>query len=320
MHNIDKNQNLGSLEIYRDPSGNISVQLLVTGNNIWMTQKAIAELFGTAVSTVNYHIKEIYKSGELDEASTIRKIRIVRMEGRREVARWQQSYDLDTIISVGYRVNSKRATAFRIWATDKLRKYLVDGYVANQARLEQLGKILNIIGQSSNELLSGTATVLNKYMSSLKLLNEYDNGSLRISPKHKPNWTLTLGEARQIISQVKEAFPMDNLAGVERGNALESIIKSVYQSFDGEELYKTTEEKAANLLYLVVKDHPLSDGNKRSAALLFVTFLERNGLLYNSGSQLRISNNALSALTLLVATSSPKEKNQLIDLIICMID
>ena len=113
---------------------------------------------------------------------------------------------------------------------------------------------------------------------------------------------------------------MDNLAGVERGNALESIIKSVYQSFDGEELYKTTEEKAANLLYLVVKDHPLSDGNKRSAALLFVTFLEHNGLLYNSGNQLRISNNALSALTLLVATSSPKEKNQLIHLIICMID
>ena len=113
---------------------------------------------------------------------------------------------------------------------------------------------------------------------------------------------------------------MDNLAGVERGNALESIIKSVYQSFDGEELYKTTEEKAANLLYLVVKDHPLSDGNKRSAALLFVTFLEHNGLLYNSDNQLRISNNALSALTLLVATSSPKEKNQLIHLIICMID
>lgn len=314
------NQDLGRLEIYHDSNGNVDVQLLMTSDNIWMTQKAIAELFGTAVSTVNYHIKEIYKSGELNETSTIRKIRIVRMEGRREVARWQQSYDLDTIISVGYRVNSKRATAFRIWATDKLRKYLVDGYVANQARLGQLGKILNIIGQSSNELLSGTATVLNKYMSSLKLLNEYDNGSLRISPRHKPNWTLTLDEARQIISQVREAFPMDNLAGVERGNALESIIKSVYQSFDGEELYKTTEEKAANLLYLVVKDHPLSDGNKRSAALLFVTFLEHNGLLYNSGNQLRISNNALSALTLLVATSSPKEKNQLIDLIICMID
>lgn len=314
------NQDLGRLEIYHDSNGNVDVQLLMTSDNIWMTQKAIAELFGTAVSTVNYHIKEIYKSGELNETSTIRKIRIVRMEGRREVARWQQSYDLDTIISVGYRVNSKRATAFRIWATDKLRKYLVDGYVANQARLEQLGKVLNIIGQSSNELLSGTATVLNKYMSSLKLLNEYDNGSLRISPRHKPNWTLTLDEARQIIAQVREAFPMDNLAGVERGNALESIIKSVYQSFDGEELYKTTEEKAANLLYLVVKDHPLSDGNKRSAALLFVTFLEHNGLLYNSGNQLRISNNALSALTLLVATSSPKEKNQLIDLIICMID
>ena len=314
------NQDLGRLEIYHDSNGNVDVQLLMTSDNIWMTQKAIAELLGTAVSTVNYHIKEIYKSGELNETSTIRKIRIVRMEGRREVARWQQSYDLDTIISVGYRVNSKQATAFRIWATDKLRKYLVDGYVANQARLEQLGKILNIIGQSSNELLSGTATVLNKYMSSLKLLNEYDNDSLRISPRHKPNWTLTLDEARQIISQVREAFPMDNLAGVERGNALESIIKSVYQSFDGEELYKTTEEKAANLLYLVVKDHPLSDGNKRSAALLFVTFLEHNGLLYNSGNQLRISNNALSALTLLVATSSPKEKNQLIDLIICMID
>lgn len=305
------------IAVFLADDGSVKVVVDANENTVWLSQQQIANLYGTTKNNISIHMRNIFNDGELSRGSVVKKILTTAADGKRYNV---THYNLDAIISVGYRVNSKRATAFRIWATDKLRKYLVDGYVANQARLEQLGKILNIIGQSSNELLSGTATVLNKYMSSLKLLNEYDNGSLRISPRHKPNWTLTLDEARQIISQVREAFPMDNLAGVERGNALESIIKSVYQSFDGEELYKTTEEKAANLLYLVVKDHPLSDGNKRSAALLFVTFLEHNGLLYNSGNQLRISNNALSALTLLVATSSPKEKNQLIDLIICMID
>lgn len=305
------------IAVFLADDGSVKVVVDANENTVWLSQQQIANLYGTTKNNISIHMRNIFNDGELSRGSVVKKILTTAADGKRYNV---THYNLDAIISVGYRVNSKRATAFRIWATDKLRKYLVDGYVANQARLEQLGKILNIIGQSSNELLSGTATVLNKYMSSLKLLNEYDNGSLRISPRRKPNWTLTLDEARQIISQVREAFPMDNLAGVERGNALESIIKSVYQSFDGEELYKTTEEKAANLLYLVVKDHPLSDGNKRSAALLFVTFLEHNGLLYNSGNQLRISNNALSALTLLVATSSPKEKNQLIDLIICMID
>ena len=305
------------IAVFLADDGSVKVVVDANENTVWLSQQQIANLYGTTKNNISIHMRNIFNDGELSRGSVVKKILTTAADGKRYNV---THYNLDAIISVGYRVNSKRATAFRIWATDKLRKYLVDGYVANQARLEQLGKMLNIIGQSSNELLSGTATVLNKYMSSLKLLNEYDNGSLRISPRHKPNWTLTLDEARQIISQVREAFPMDNLAGVERGNALESIIKSVYQSFDGEELYKTTEEKAANLLYLVVKDHPLSDGNKRSAALLFVTFLEHNGLLYNSGNQLRISNNALSALTLLVATSSPKEKNQLIHLIICMID
>lgn len=305
------------IAVFLADDGSVKVVVDANENTVWLSQQQIANLYGTTKNNISIHMRNIFNDGELSRGSVVKKILTTAADGKRYNV---THYNLDAIISVGYRVNSKRATAFRIWATDKLRKYLVDGYVANQARLEQLGKILNIIGQSSNELLSGTATVLNKYMSSLKLLNEYDNGSLRISPRHKPNWTLTLDEARQIISQVREAFPMDNLAGVERGNALESIIKSVYQSFDGEELYKTTEEKAANLLYLVVKDHPLSDGNKRSAALLFVTFLEHNGLLYNSDNQLRISNNALSALTLLVATSSPKEKNQLIHLIICMID
>lgn len=305
------------MAVFLADDGSVKVVVDANENTVWLSQQQIADLYGTTKNNISIHMRNIFNNGELSRGSVVKKILTTATDGKRYNV---THYNLDAIISVGYRVNSKRATAFRIWATDKLRKYLVDGYVANQARLEQLGKILNIIGQSSNELLSGTASVLNKYMSSLKLLNEYDNGSLRISPRHKPNWTLTLDEARQIISQVREAFPMDNLAGVERGNALESIIKSVYQSFDGEELYKTTEEKAANLLYLVVKDHPLSDGNKRSAALLFVTFLEHNGLLYNSGNQLRISNNALSALTLLVATSSPKEKNQLIHLIICMID
>ena len=168
-----------------------SVKVVVDANEytVWLSQQQIADLYGITKNNISIHMRNIFNNGELSRGSVVKKILTTATDGKRYNV---THYNLDAIISVGYRVNSKRATAFRIWATDKLRKYLVDGYVANQARLEQLGKILNIIGQSSNELLSGTASVLNKYMSSLKLLNEYDNGSLRISPKHKPNWTLTL--------------------------------------------------------------------------------------------------------------------------------
>lgn len=302
----------GSLTLYHRPDGQADVQLMMSGDSLWMTQKAIAQLFDAKTSTINYHLKEIFASGELVEDSVIRKIRITAADGKKYLTGF---YNLDAIIAVGYRVNSKQATQFRIWATDKLHQYLVNGYVANQERLKQLGQVVKIIGRSSNDLLAGTADILAKYIPSLNLLRAYDDGQLDPKPKDKPTWQLTIGEARKVIAGMVKSFPGDALAGNERGDKLEGIIDSIYQSFGGQDLYPTTEEKAANLLYLVVKDHPLSDGNKRSGALLFVTFLSNNNMLYDNSGELRISNNALAALTLMIAMSLPEEKDQMIAMV-----
>jgi prophage maintenance system killer protein len=228
-------------------------------------------------------------------------------------------YNLDVILSVGYRVKSKTATQFRIWATNQLRDYLVKGYAINQQRLDQIGQVVRILGRSTDTLVAGTADILSAYLPGLELLRDYDAGQISVSPSMVPDWTLTIDEARQVISGLKLAFPQDDLLGNERGDRLQAVIGSIYQSFDGQDLYPTVEEKAANLMYLVVKDHPLSDGNKRSAAALFITFLDKNGILNDSEGHKRITSNALATLTLMVAMSDPKEKDIMIALVTRMI-
>jgi prophage maintenance system killer protein len=229
-------------------------------------------------------------------------------------------YSLDVILAVGYRANSGRAIQFRRWANQVLKDYLVKGVALNDQRLEQLGSIVQVLSRSDNELVSGVADVLASYVPGLRLLREYDDGHIEVPDGVTPGWALNVADARAVVTRVSAEFPQDTLFGLDPGNRLDSSIAAIYQSFGGHDIYPSVELKAANLLYLVVKDHPLKDGNKRSAAALFVTFLARNGLLLNADGQPKFTNNALAALTLLVAMSDSKEKDLMVALITKMLD
>ena len=294
-----------SIIIYRPVEGQAGIDVRVESETVWLSQRQMGELFDVDVRTISEHLSNVFSSGELEKEATIRKFRIVRREGLRDVTRNVEHYNLDAIISVGYRVNSITITQFRIWAAKLLREYLVQKCSVNQNRLE-------------SEV--GLGKVLTYYLPSLRLLRDYDDGVItQQSEGRSPLWKLGYEDAQAIIARLREEFPDDALLGVENGDGLQSVVATIYQSFAGQDLYPTLEEKAANLLYLVVKDHPLADGNKRSAAALFVEFLDRNAALYQADGTARVSNNALAAMTLMVAMSSPQEKDLMVALIQRMI-
>ena len=307
------------IEFYEAPDGAVSLEVRADGDTVWLTQQQIAELFDTTRENITMHLQNVFREGELDAEATSKDFLQVRQEGARSVRRTVAHYNLDAILSVGYRVKSKVAAQFRVWATARLREYLVQGYAINEQRLEQLGSIVRVLARSSDALVAGVADVLSGYLPGLTMLRDYDEGTIDTQPAAVPGWELTLDEARAVIAQVAAEFPADALLGKERGGALAGVVATIYQGFGGQELYPTVEEKAANLLYLVVKDHPLSDGNKRSAAALFVTFLARNGILDDADGSPRISNNALAAITLMVAMSDRKEKDLMIALLVRML-
>lgn len=310
---------IGEVVLYQQDDGSPALSVRLDADTVWLTQAQIVKLFQSSKANISEHISHIFDEGELDSGATVRDFRTVREEGSRAVTRTLTYYNLDVILSVGYRVKSKAATQFRIWATERLRDYLVQGYAINEQRLEQLGSIVQVLSRSSDKLVAGVADVLAGYLPGLTLLRDYDEGTLDAQPSAVPDWTLTLSEARDVIRRLAAEFPADGLLGRERGAALEGIIATIYQGFGGQDLYPTVEEKAANLLYLVVKDHPLSDGNKRSAAALFVTFLARNGMLSSDDGSPRIGNNALAAITLMIAMSDPKEKELMVALLVRML-
>ena len=309
---------MNDVALYESADGNVLLEVQTDGETVWLTQAQLATLFGRDVTVIRRHISNARRE-ELSGISTSAKFALVQTEGTRVVERQVEHYNLDMIISVGYRVKSAEGVRFRRWATERLRDYLVKGYALNEQRLEQLGSIVQILARSSDELVAGVADVLAEYLPGLTLLRDYDEGSISAAPGAVPGWRLTLDEARSVIRQVAAEFPADELFGKERGDGLDGVLGAIYQGFGGHELYPTAEEKAANLLYLVVKDHPLSDGNKRSAAALFVTFLARNGLLLDNNGAPRITNNALAAITLMVAMSDPKEKDLMIALLVRMV-
>ena len=310
-----------SIIIYQPVEGQAGIDVRVESETVWLSQRQMGELFDVDVRTISEHLSNVFSSGELEKEATIRKFRIVRREGSRDVTRNVEHYNLDAIISVGYRVKSATATQFRIWATKRLREYLVQGYSINEQRLEQLGQIAQVLSWSENPAVAGTGEVLASYLPSLHVLRDYDDGIIvQQSDGRSPVWELGYEDAQAIIARLREEFPDDVLLGVENGDGLQSVVATIYQSFAGQDLYPTLEEKAANLLYLVVKDHPLADGNKRSAAALFVEFLDRNAALYQADGAARVSNNALAAMTLMVAMSSPQEKDLMVALIQRMIN
>ena len=306
-----------SIIIYQPHADQPAIDVRLEGETVWLSQRQMAELFDVDVRTISEHLSNVFSSGELEKEATIRKFRIVRHEGTRNVTRSVEHYNLDAIISVGYRVKSATATQFRIWATKRLREYLVQGYSINQQRLEQLGQIVEVMARADNHLVAGTGEVLSAYIPSLQTLRDYDEGTLSASEStgNAPVWQLTHADAQAIIARARSEFPQDRLFGLENGDKLKSVVATIYQSFAGQDLYQTTEQKAANLLYLMVKDHPLVDGNKRSAAALFIEFLSRNNLLFSADGTPLVSNNALAAMTLMVAMSNPKEKDLMVALV-----
>jgi len=294
---------------------NVKLEVNMKDETVWLTQEQMSKLFGKAKSTINEHIKNIYKNKELLEDETMTKF------GNSEFSdKPTNYYNLDMIISVGYRVNSKQGIIFRKWATKVLKDYLMKGYAINQKRLEYLEKtvkLIDIAGRIDKQLNGSEAQeiikVINNYSNALSLLDDYDHKRII-----KPNGTtnnekVTYEDCMDIISKLKFNSDSD-LFALERNQGLKAIIGTIYQSFDWKDLYPTTEEKAANFLYLITKNHTFIDGNKRIAATLFIYFLEFYNLLYN-GNEKVIDNNILVAITLLIAQSNPKEKEVLIDLV-----
>ena len=296
---------------------NVKLEVNMKDETVWLTQSQMAKLFGKDRKTITRHIQNIYKDEELEENSVCSFFEHTANDGKKYNV---QYYDLDMIISVGYRVNSKQGIAFRKWATKILKDYLLKGYAVNQKRLECLEKtikLIDIAGRIDTELKGSEAQeiirVINNYSNALNLLDDYDHK--RIS---KPNGTIndnkiTYEECMDIIGKLKFNSDSD-LFALERDKGLNAIIGNIYQSFDGKDLYPTIEEKAANFLYLITKNHTFIDGNKRIAATLFIYFLKFYNILYNENGQV-IDNNTLVAITLLIAQSNPKEKEVLIDLV-----
>ena len=293
----------------------VKLEVNVKDETVWLTQEQMSILFDKAKSTINEHIKNIYKEGELLETDTLTKF------GNSEFSdKPTNYYNLDMIISVGYRVKSKNGIAFRKWATKVLKDYMLKGYAVNQRRLEYLEKTIKLIDIANriddrleNDDAKEILKVIGEYSRALDMLDEYDHKTLKKPNGNVDTRVITYDDCITIINSLKYKEESE-LFGVERDKGLRAIIGNVYQSFSGQDIYSSIEEKAANLLYLVVKNHVFIDGNKRIAATLFIYFLKFYGILYNENGKV-IDNHTLTALTLLVAESNPKEKEVMIELI-----
>ena len=307
-------------EIILFENQNLRLEVSMQDETVWLTVEQMSSLFETTKRNIEMHIKNIYEENELEENSTLKDFFQVQIEGNREVKRTKKLYNLDMIISVGYRVKSKNGIAFRKWANKVLKDYMVKGYAINQKRLEYLEKTVKLIDIASRvdkELKGSDALeiirVINNYSKALGLLDDYDHRTLKKIDGTIDDKKITYKDCKDLIEKL--SFNNDSgLFAMERNNGLEAIIGSIYQTFGSEDVYKTLEEKAANFLYMIVKNHVFIDGNKRIAATLFIYFLSFYGLLYKDGIQV-IDNNTLTALTLLIAESNPKEKDVIVDLV-----
>lgn len=319
-----------SVEIYQSANGETQISVKFEQESVWLSQSQMAILFDTTSENIGMHLKNIFIEQELREEATTKNFLVVRQEGNRKVNRSLKHYNLDAIISVGYRVKSKNATRFRIWATQRLKEYLVQGYSINHKRLEELGKIIKLIENAeqntreSNET-KGLLSILSEYAKSFVLLNQYDSNNLSFYPENKLlSYEIEYDEACEAIAELKKQLikkgEATELFGNQKDKSFEGILKNIVQTFDGEYLYQGVEEQAAHLLYFVIKNHPFTDGNKRIGALLFVWFLQKNKHLLRSNGENKINDNTLVALALLVAQSNPAEKDLMVKLICNLIE
>jgi len=318
--------------IYQTEDGHTQIDVRLENETVWLTQAQMAELFQTDRTSIVRHINNIYKVDELDPSSTCAKIAQVQTEGRRQVRRVIPYFNLDMIISVGYRVNSKRGIKFRQWANSIIKEYLIKGYAINeQLRHEQLSELRQLVGMlgrtiQSQPLLSTDESqalfdVVTDYTYALDTLDNYDYQRLTIEKTtQEERFHATYENAMREINALREKFGGSTLFGNEKDDSFHSSIGQIYQTFGGEELYPSVEEKAAMLLYLVTKNHSFSDGNKRIAATLFLWFLNNNGILYNKDGSKRIADNTLVALTLMIAESRTEEKDVMVKVVVNLIN
>ncbi len=318
--------------IYQTEDGQTQIDVRLENDTVWLTQAQMAELFQTDRTSIVRHINNIYKVEELDRDSTCAKIAQVQIEGKRTIKRAIPFFNLDMIISVGYRVNSKRGIKFRQWANRILREYLVKGYAVNQRiHSEQMAELRQLVGLlsrtiQSQPVLSNDETntlfeVVTDYTYALDTLDNYDYQRLVIdkTTKEEP-FHATYENAMETINALREKFGGSALFGNEKDDSFKSSIGQIYQTFGGKDLYPSVEEKAAMLLYLVTKNHSFSDGNKRIAATMFLWFLNNNGILYRADGSKRIADNTLVALTLMIAESKTEEKDVMVKVVVNLIN
>lgn len=323
------NEQTDQIIIYEDINGEVALDVSLENETVWLSQKQMEILFDKSKKTISEHIGNIFKEGELEKDAVIRNFRTTANDGKSYNV---QYYNLDVIISVGYRVKSKRGTEFRIWATKILKEFLVEGYSINQKRVQQKGLndltqtvalLKETIEKSDLDLVEakGLLNVILNYSRTWTLLQGYDEDSLskEVSAKEQ-KFILDFDEAKDAIAQLKRELinkgEASELFAREKANEFDGLIRNIYQTFGGVDLLPSIEEKAANLLYYIIKGHPFADGNKRTGAFLFILFLSKNNMLYKSNGQLKINDNTLVALSLMTATSDPKQKETVINLIV----
>ena len=317
------------IEIFTSIDNQTVVQVRFEHDTVWLNQKQLGELFDKDSDTIGLHLKNIFLEEELDENSTTELFSVVQKEGKREVKRNVKFYNLDAIISVGYRVNSKRGTQFRQWATKRLKDYLIEGVAINEKRLEEKNKEIQvlhdgirILSRAIEDQVSNHDNYawLHQFSVGLQLLDDYDHESLDKKGKHtnKAEYP-SMAEYMELVEKMRAEFNSD-VFGKEKDGGFDSAVNQIRQSFGEQEIYPSIEEKAAMLLYLVVKNHAFVDGNKRIAAACFLLFLERNGLLYTNSGQPIISNEALASLTLFVAASKADEMETVRRLLISVLN
>lgn len=325
--------NKGKIMIYQTSKKEVELKVFLEKETVWLNLDQMTTLFGRDKSVISRHIKNIFTEKELNKNSVVANFATTAKDGKIYNVDY---YNLDVIISVGYRVKSQQGVSFRIWATSVLKKYLLQGYAVNEKRLleannkfNELRKTISFLSEKSKKknLVGQEVEILDllkNYSKSLTLLEKYDKNKFKKLKGKKDSFVLEYQHCFEVIKKLKKELVVkkeaSDIFGMERNSAFESIVKNLYQTFGGKELYKNLDEKSAHLLYLTIKDHPFSDGNKRIGSFLFVYFLDKNNYLYKKNGEKKINDNALVALALLIAESDPKEKDTLIKLVINLLN